>query len=52
VRVEVGPGFPDDLKAYMHRHAEVLLAEKKIKELPDWSKLVRTDFFEKARAMG
>jgi ABC-type nitrate/sulfonate/bicarbonate transport system substrate-binding protein len=51
-RVEVGPGFPDGLQAYMQRHAEVLLAEKKISGLPEWSKMVRTDLFEKARAMG
>jgi ABC-type nitrate/sulfonate/bicarbonate transport system substrate-binding protein len=52
VRVEVNPGFPDDLKDYMHKHAEILLSQKKISKLPDWSKLVRTDLFEKARAMG
>ncbi|MCC7346095.1 MAG: ABC transporter substrate-binding protein [Variibacter sp.] len=50
--VEVQPGFPTDLKPYMQHHAEVLLKEKKIKAIPDWSKVMRTDLIEKARAMG
>jgi sulfonate transport system substrate-binding protein len=45
--VEVNPGFPD-LKAYMEKHAESLLKEKKIKAVPDWSKAMRTDFMKKA----
>jgi ABC-type nitrate/sulfonate/bicarbonate transport system substrate-binding protein len=49
-RVEVDPGFPADLKPYMEHHAKVLLAEKKIKAIPDWSKALRPDFMEKARA--
>lgn len=49
-RVEVNPGFPTDLKPYMQRHAEVLLKEKKISAIPDWSKALRPDFMEKARA--
>lgn len=49
--IDVDPGFPSDLKPYMQRHAEVLLAEKKIPAIPDWGKVMRTDFLEKARAM-
>jgi ABC-type nitrate/sulfonate/bicarbonate transport system substrate-binding protein len=47
--VEVGPGFPD-MKAYMEPHAQSLLREKKIKAIPDWGKLLRTEFMNKARA--
>ena len=49
-RVEVNPGFPSDLKPYMQKQAEILLNEKKIKAIPDWSKALRTEFMEKARA--
>lgn len=48
--VEVGPGWPDDLDPYMQHHAEVLLAAKKIKAIPDFSKAFRKDFFKKASA--
>ena len=48
--VEVEPGFPSDLKPYMQHHAEVLLKENKIKAIPEWNKLLRTEFFEKAQA--
>ncbi len=46
--VEVNPGFPD-LRTYMQGHAQVLLNEKKIKAIPDWSKALRTEFMAKAR---
>jgi NitT/TauT family transport system substrate-binding protein len=49
-RVEVDPGFPSDLKPYMQEQAEILLREKKISAIPDWSKALRPDFMEKARA--
>ncbi len=49
-RVEVDPGFPSDLKPYMQEQAEILLREKKINAIPDWSKALRPDFMEKARA--
>ncbi len=48
--VDVDPGFPSDLNAYMTKHAEVLLREKKIAAIPDWSKALRPDFMAKARA--
>jgi NitT/TauT family transport system substrate-binding protein len=49
-RVEVGPGWPDDLDPYMQHHAEVLLKAKKIKAIPDWNKAFRKDFMKKAMA--
>jgi len=49
-RVEVDPGFPSDLKPYMQEQAEILLREKKISAIPDWSKALRPDFMQKARA--
>jgi NitT/TauT family transport system substrate-binding protein len=49
-RVEVDPGFPSDLKPYMQEQAEILLREKKINAIPDWSKALRPDLMEKARA--
>ena len=47
--VEVNPGFPGDLKPYMQEQAEVLLKEKKISAIPDWTKALRPEFMEKAR---
>jgi ABC-type nitrate/sulfonate/bicarbonate transport system substrate-binding protein len=49
-RVEVGPGWPDDLESYMTHHAEVLMKENKIKAMPDWNKAFRKDFLKKAMA--
>jgi NitT/TauT family transport system substrate-binding protein len=49
-RVEVQPGWPADLKPYMQYQAEVLLKEKKIKAVPNWDKVLRTDFLKKASA--
>ena len=49
-RVEVGLNWPADLKPYMQYQAEVLLKEKKIKAIPDWDKVLRTDFLKKAGA--
>src|SRR5215475_4966077 len=47
--VDVNPGFPSDLKPYMQEQAEILLKEKKISAIPDWTKALRPDFMEKAR---
>jgi NitT/TauT family transport system substrate-binding protein len=47
--VDVDPGFPSDMKPYMQQQAEILLKEKKISALPDWTKALRPDFMEKAR---
>jgi NitT/TauT family transport system substrate-binding protein len=49
-RVEVSPGFPGDLKPYMQEQAEILLKDKKIDAIPDWSTALRPDFMERARA--
>jgi NitT/TauT family transport system substrate-binding protein len=49
-RVEVNPGFPGDLKPYMQEQAEILLKDKKIDAIPDWSKALRPDLMERARA--
>ena len=49
-RVEVHPGWPADLDAYMTHHAEVLMKAHKIKKIPDWSKCFRKDFMKKAEA--
>jgi hypothetical protein len=48
-RVEVEPGFPD-LKPYMQEQAELLLKDKKISAVPDWSQALRPEFMAKARA--
>jgi ABC-type nitrate/sulfonate/bicarbonate transport system substrate-binding protein len=50
--IDVNPSFPTDLKPYMQEQAEILLREKKIPAIPDWSKALRPDFMEKARATG
>src|SRR5262245_41171223 len=47
--VDVDPGFPKDLVPYMQQQAEILLREKKISAVPDWSKVLRPDFMDKAR---
>jgi ABC-type nitrate/sulfonate/bicarbonate transport system substrate-binding protein len=49
-RVEVNPDFPGDLKPYMQQQAEILLQNKTINAIPDWSKALRPDFMEKAKA--
>ena len=49
-RVEVNPGFPGDLKPYMQEQAEILLKDKKIDAIPDWSTALRPDLMERARA--
>jgi ABC-type nitrate/sulfonate/bicarbonate transport system substrate-binding protein len=47
--VDVNPGFPSDVRPYMQEQAEILLKEKKIRSVPDWTKALRPDFMEKAR---
>jgi len=49
-RVEVDPGFPGDLTPYMQAQAEILLKDKKIGAIPDWSKALRPEFMERARS--
>jgi hypothetical protein len=38
------------VRGYMQEQAEVLLREKKIKEIPDWSKALRPEFMQRARS--
>jgi ABC-type nitrate/sulfonate/bicarbonate transport system substrate-binding protein len=47
-KVDVAPGFPRDVQAYMQSQAEILLREKKISKIPDWKVALRPDFMEKA----
>jgi NitT/TauT family transport system substrate-binding protein len=49
-RVEVSPGFPGDLEPYMQEQAEILLKDKKIDAIPDWTKALRPDLMERARS--
>jgi NitT/TauT family transport system substrate-binding protein len=49
-RVEVNPGFPGDLEPYMQEQAEILLKARIISAIPDWSKALRPEFMERARA--
>jgi NitT/TauT family transport system substrate-binding protein len=49
-RVEVQPGWPSDIVPYMQKQAEILLKENKIKAIPDWNKVMRTEFLKKAMA--
>jgi NitT/TauT family transport system substrate-binding protein len=48
--IEVAPQFPAGVEGYMQQQAQVLLREKKIKEIPDWSKALRPEFMQKARS--
>ena len=41
-----------DLKPYMQQQAEILLQNKTINAIPDWSKALRPDFMEKAKSQG
>ena len=49
-RVEVQPGWPSDIEPYMQMQSEILLKENKIKAIPDWKKVLRTEFFKQASA--
>jgi ABC-type nitrate/sulfonate/bicarbonate transport system substrate-binding protein len=48
--IEVNPGFPPEVRGYMEQQAQILLREKKIKEIPDWSKALRPQFMQRARS--
>jgi ABC-type nitrate/sulfonate/bicarbonate transport system substrate-binding protein len=47
--IDVNPDFPADLKSYLQGQADILLKEKKIPAIPDWSKALRPEFMERAR---
>jgi hypothetical protein len=46
----VQPGWPADIEPYMQQQAEILLKQKKLKAIPDWKKVLRTEFFKQAQA--
>ncbi len=47
--IDVDPGFPSDLKPYLQEQADILLKEKKIPAVPDWSKALRPEFMQRAK---
>jgi ABC-type nitrate/sulfonate/bicarbonate transport system substrate-binding protein len=47
-RVEVHPGWPNDLEAYMTKHAQVLVDTKKLQKVPDWKTAFDKTFLQKA----
>jgi NitT/TauT family transport system substrate-binding protein len=49
-RVEVNPGFPGDLQPYMQEQAQILLQDKRIAAIPNWTTALRPDFMERARS--
>jgi NitT/TauT family transport system substrate-binding protein len=48
--IEVNPQFPADLQPYLQKQAEILINEKKITAPPDWSKALRPEFMQRAKA--
>jgi sulfonate transport system substrate-binding protein len=48
--IEVNPQFPADLQTYMQKQAEILINEKKVTAAPDWSKALRPEFMQRAKA--
>jgi ABC-type nitrate/sulfonate/bicarbonate transport system substrate-binding protein len=48
--IEVNPEFPADLETYMQKQAEILINEKKVSAPPDWSKALRPEFMQRAKA--
>jgi sulfonate transport system substrate-binding protein len=48
--IEVNPEFPADLETYMQKQAEILINEKKVSAAPDWSKALRPEFMQRAKA--
>ncbi len=48
--MDVRPEFTPELRPYLQRKAEILLEAGRIKRLPDWSKVLRPEFMERAKA--
>src|ERR1700730_3302141 len=48
--IEVNPEFPADPQTYLQKQAEVLINEKKCTAPPDWSKALRPEFMQRAKA--
>jgi aliphatic sulfonates family ABC transporter substrate-binding protein len=49
-KIDVTPDFGSDLKSYLENQSKVLLDQKKIAAVPDWSKLLNTSILAAARA--
>ena len=47
-RVDVHPGWPADLEAYMTKHAQELVDAKKLKAVPDWKVAFDKSLMQKA----
>jgi len=47
-RVQVHPGWPDDLESYMTGHAKELVDAKKLKAVPDWKTAFDKTLLKKA----
>src|SRR3974390_2712849 len=47
-RVEVHPGWPSDLEAYMTKQAQILVDTKKLQKVPDWSTAFDKSLMQKA----
>jgi ABC-type nitrate/sulfonate/bicarbonate transport system substrate-binding protein len=48
--IEVNPEFPADLQTYMQKQADILINEKKVTAAPDWTKALRPEFMQRAKA--
>jgi NitT/TauT family transport system substrate-binding protein len=47
-RVDVHPGWPSDLEAYMTKHAQELVETKKLQKVPDWKSAFDKSLLQKA----
>jgi ABC-type nitrate/sulfonate/bicarbonate transport system substrate-binding protein len=47
-RVDVHPGWPSDLEAYMTKHAQELVDTKKLQKVPDWKTAFDKTLLQKA----
>lgn len=49
-RMDLTPDYSEQLPGYMDQQAKTLIADGNIKAAPDWGKVLRKDFLQKARA--
>lgn len=49
-KIDVTPDFGPELKSYLQSQSEILVKQKKIAAVPDWSKLLNTSILAAARA--
>jgi ABC-type nitrate/sulfonate/bicarbonate transport system substrate-binding protein len=47
-RVDVHPGWPSDLEAYMTKQAQILVDAKKMQKVPDWKTAFDKSLMQKA----